>query len=252
MFDVPVIPQTFFMNVGEDSAHIALSLTRAKQPIIVRITGGCGFMSDKDADGLYDLYNQAFNGFEGAILFGGTRMVDRNDRNVIIHGITEVAPRIKAENPNCVVFGVVPRTAGVTIGGPSGFVVEDDGNSWITIPHPSQDFFVLLQKSVDQPATWHHEWQECYNVIKRLRMICNWKSLLIAYNGGGVTESEILAIAKEGWPVLLVNGSGRKTDEYATNASFLAMHPNVSVCNKDVRSFRKALLNLGIVPNMIN
>lgn len=247
MFDVPNIPRSFFMNVGESSANIALSLTTAKQQTVVRITGGCGYMSDKDADGLYELYNQALFGYKGAIMFGGTRMLHKHDKHTVVPGITEVVPRIKTKNPDCVVLGVVPRTESVNIDFDYGFVIEDDENAWITVPHPDQDFFVLLQRSVDQPATWDDEWQECYRVIKRLRNVCNWQSLLIAYNGGNVTEREIVAISKEGWPVLLVHGGGRKTDEYATNTEFLTAHPNVKVCSKDVTSFRNALIDMGIL-----
>ena len=248
MFDSPVVPRSFFMNVGENSANIALSLTKAKEQVVVRITGGCGYMSEEDANGLYDLYSEAFSGFKGAMMFGGTRMVSKNDRNIVLPGITEVVPRIKKENPDCIVFGVVPRTDDVKMDTQYGFIVTDDNNPWITIPHPDQDFFVLLQKSVDQSATWTDEWQECCNVTKRLRNVCDWKSLLIAYNGGGITEQEILALSKEGWPVLLVNGGGRKTDEYASNEEFLTKYPNVKVCNKDVRSFRNALIEMSILP----
>jgi hypothetical protein len=45
----------------------------------------------------------------------------------------------------------------------------------------------------------------------------------------------------------LVNGGGRKTDEYAANEEFLAAHPNVRVCEKNVRDFRNTLIEMGIL-----
>jgi len=49
------------------------------------------------------------------------------------------------------------------------------------------------------------------------------------------------------WRVLLINGSGRKADEYARDEEFLAEHPTVHVCDNTVEDMRLKLTELGAI-----
>ena len=241
-----ITPSLYIQNEGEESTNIALQLTRAKTQCVVRLTGGCGLMSVDDAKNLYDLFTDAFSGFDGAMLFGGTRMIKKDNVECIVPGITEIPPLIRHQCEDAVILGVVPKTADIDLSPKHGIVVHaEKDRPYITIVHPDQDICLIVQGSVDRHVCWETEFEECIRIMDRLRTFARWRSILVSYNGGTVTEKEILATALLGWPVILIAGSGRKTDEYANNKDFLKKYPHVIVVKKDVFSLRKKLVELG-------
>lgn len=239
-------PSLYIQNEGEESTKIALALTKAKTKFVVRFTGGCGYMSENDGCGLYDIFTRAFVGFEGAMLFGGTRMIKKEDKATIVPGITEIPPLIKKESKNAVILGVIPKTSDLSISLEYGLTINSEKKKdYITVIHPDQDMCLVVQGSVDGVSCWEAEFEECIRITANLRDFASWNSLLISYNGGSVTEKEILKTAKLGWPVLLVKGSGRISDEYANNKEFVMRNPNVKVVEKNSRSIRMHLYDLG-------
>ena len=240
-----IIPSLFIQTRGEDSFKVALQLTTAASRFVVRLTGGCGYMREADAGGMYDLFTGAFAGYLGALLFGGTRMVRKDDHSVVVPGITEVAPLIGQHCPGSMVMGVIPRTQDLKVSEAGLIVHQEPDNDFLTVIHPDQQVCVVVQKSADQEVPWEAEYLECLRIMHNLREHAKFASLLISYNGGSVTEKEILATAKLGWPVLLINGSGRISDQYANDQDFLEQYPNVAVAWKDVASFREQLLCVG-------
>jgi hypothetical protein len=240
-------PSLFIQSKGEDSTVVGLRLTNAPERMIVRFTGGCGCMTAEYAEGLYDLFVSAFKGFRGGMLFGGTRMIKRDNPSEIVPGITEIPPLIRQDNPESVILGVIPNSEDLKFA-PEGLIVSaEKGNDFITIAHPNQDTCLLLQESVDRKVSWESEFEECLRITENLRSFAHWGSLLISYNGGGVTEKEIVATAQRGWPVLLIRGSGRITDVYAADQNFLQQFPNVSVADANVASLRSQLVRFGVL-----
>jgi len=243
-----IIPALFIKSKGEQTVQLALKLTTAPRKIVVRFTGGCGKMSSEDAEDLYELFNEAFVGFQGAMLFGGTRMLCREDSTVVVPGITEVVHRIRSNNPQSISLGVVPRTSILSLS-ELGMIVEDDPQTpYVTIVHPEQDMCLMVQVGTDCPEVWDAEYQECQRIMEDLRGFAGFQTLLICYNGGTVTERELLVHAKKGWPVLLIEGSGRTTDHYASDATFLRDHPNVHVADKSAHAIRSYLIQSGALP----
>lgn len=240
-----IIPSLYVQNKGENSLKVALRLTKAKSRYVVRFTGGCGYMSHDDAEGLYDLFLQAFAGFEGGILFGGTRMIKKDNYSEIVPGITEIPPLIRRQCPDSVILGVIPKTQDLQITESGLIVSEEEGKNFVTIVHPEQDICLVVQNSVDNTVPWEAEYQSCLQIIEQLRLFAEWESLLVSYNGGGVTEKEILATATRGWPILLINSSGRVSERLANDKEFLNQYPHVHVAEKDSRSIRNALFSLG-------
>ena len=242
-----IVPSLFMQTRGEDSLKIALQLTQAERKFVVRFTGGCGYMSPKDTQGLYDLFIEAFLGYEGAILFGGTRMLKRDDLSVIVPGITEVPVHVRRNCPGSKILGVVPKTQDLRLTN-FGMVVADGGDDdYLTIIHPNQEMCLIVQQSVDEGVSWEAEYQECIKITQNLRAYAGFNSLLVSYNGGGVTEKEILDTAKLGWPVLLIDGSGRKSEEYTRNKKFLMRYRNVLVAQKNSESIREKLTEIGVI-----
>lgn len=250
---------SLFIQTGEDKSQLfGLNFARDCRHFVMRGTGGCGLMSESDAVGMRNLRlalsGQSDDGstherFSGYCLFGGTRMVRKDDPTFIVPGITEVFPAISKYCTDSALLGVIVK-AGHLRYTPYGLVVHDEpDNDYITIVHPTQTSSVILQPSSDSTASWDDEWKECVRICDSLRQ-ANWKGLLLAYNGGGVTDREVRTWAKLGktdpfWQVLLVKGSGRKCDELAGDEEFLAEHPTVHVCENNVESMRQKLLELG-------
>jgi|SRR5579872_894180 len=251
MNDLVKMPPFFVANKGERSAKVGLILSTAPERCVVRFTGGCGHMSAADASGLYELFVEAFvqADFKGAILYGGTRMLRRDNPKIVVPGITEIPPLIANRSKQVVSMGIVPRTSDLSFNEFGLIVSSEPGNDFFTIVHPLQKEFLIVQSSVDVPANWDTEWQECVTIIESLRTYSKWQSVLICYNGGEVTERELLATAELGWPVMLVSGSGRTTDKYAQDEYFLAQHPSVLVVDKEVTAIRDGLIKLsGSIP----
>jgi hypothetical protein len=240
----------YVQNVGEDvSTKVALSLTQARERLVVRFTGGCGLMSDEDARAMQHLLTEPFRDFGGAILFGGTQMVSRDNPSQVIPGITEIPPLIRDMCPDARVLGVVARTSDFQILPGLGLIVSNEpSRSYATIAHPNQDVCLVLQKSVDQTTVWDTEYQVCEHIVRHLVDYAQWRPLLFVYNGGGITEKEILLWAKNEWPILLVRGSGRKADQYANDENFLLANPCVTVAETTTWSIRDRLEELGAIP----
>lgn len=250
MFDQQIVPRLFVKSHGEQTTKLSLMLTKAPRHCVVRLTGGCGKMSAADAEGLYELFSQALSGFDGALVFGGTRMVLRDDHKTIVPGITEIPSRLRPFCPNMIVLGVIPKTDDLRLDADLGLIVSSEpDHPFVTAVHPEQDIVLVVQTNADHQEIWDAEFQECLRITNDLRDYGDWKSVLISYNGGSVTEREILETAKRGWPVILIRDSGRKTDEYAANADFLATYrDNVTVSDKDSIDLRMKLSDFGAMP----
>ncbi len=230
--------------------QLMASLGLVSNKIAVRITGGCGDMSAEDAEGVQELFCSAFEGFCGLLLIGGTRMIKGLDPTNVYFGITEVGPTIRRANPSCRVLGVVPRCKDFMFcTEPPVLIVRDESHETglTTIVHPDQDFVIAAATALSVKGVWEDEVICCNYITGTLVSYGGWKSLLIAYNGGGVTEGEIRSTAACGRPVLIVRGSGRVSDKLAADAEFLADHPTVRVCERNAQSMRAALQNLSVI-----
>lgn len=244
-------PSIDWKRSDETVSNQVFRLTTADHKFVVRLTGGCGCMSPEDARGLEELFAEAFWDYKGSFLFGGTRMIMRNNPTEVVYGITEIPPMLR-KRFGIKILGVIPQT-GQVFYNKLGLVIRDnEEEDYITIAHPDQDICIMVHKSVNTPASWDDEYIECQNIISTLTGFGDFKSLTISYNGGVVTEKEILAAAGLGFPVLLIRGSGRTTDKLAEDIGFLSRHPHVLVAEKTSRSIREVLVRVGALPVTAN
>lgn len=237
---------------------VMATLSMVSNRTVVSITGGCAKASmayDEGSDAL-ELFRQAFTGFSGAMLIGGTRMILNDDPQQVLFGITEIGPAIRAHCPNSFVLGVIPRLQEVVFYQEASMlkvihcIGEPDSPDHTTIVHPNQDLVVGVGKRLlPELAIWDDEVEFRRYVTALLRSYGSWCSLLVAYNGGGTTTREVEATAHRGWPVILIRGSGRATDKLAGDKSFLQAHPSVRVCEHSAASLRHELVELGAAPH---
>ncbi len=259
-------PRILIETGDEPSARFAFQFALGGIPRrVLRLTGGCAFMSPEDSLGLQRLEDALADCYEGVILFGGTRMYSLDKPGEVIPGITEVAPAVRARKEKVRIYGVAPRLETLELS-PSGHLVipeptdyasrlkgqreSDQGPKRVTVIHPYQDMALILQQNVDKGSPYEAEYKRCLQIVDELHGR-NWLSLLLVYNGGKVTEQELLAWAKLGlqdpsWQVLLVNGSGRIADEYAQDKKFLTEHPTVHVSALTVEAIRENVEELVI------
>ena len=222
--------------------QVVATLGLVPRRIAVRITGGCADMSAQDALGVQELFEEAFDGFSGLLLIGGTRMIKNMDPSDVLFGITEIGPAIRRANRDCRVLGVVPRCKDFTFcSDPPVLVVRESEGDFMTIVHPDQDIVIAAATALTKESVWDDEVACCQYITSTLVHYGGWKSLLVAYNGGGTTEREIISTANRMWPVLLVKGSGRVCDKLAEDQDFLTEHPTVSTCERTAASLRLAL-----------
>lgn len=244
-------PSLYVQNEKEDlSTKAALALTKARDRFVIRITGGCGNMDGADTEGMLDMYATAFGShYGGAVLFGGTQMRYIDDFERIFPGITEVGPIIRKQCPDARVLGVVPKTGDLSVCA-RGVVVTTEP-PLVTIVHPEQDVCIIVQTSVDDVAPWDAERLLCQRIVDYLQRYAGFKSLLISYNGGGVTGREVGAWVLRRWPVMLMKGSGRITDEMIDEyheydgPESLAGPPNVMVVPCTPAAMREGLIEAG-------
>jgi len=107
---------------------------------------------------------------------------------------------------------------------------------------------MLIQKTVDQvsESPWWDEAKERYGICRSF-VETGHPAMLLAYNGGGITEKEIDLYAEAGLPVLLIRGSGRAADKVLANERFMASFPNVQAADNDVESIRSKLVEMGFL-----
>ncbi len=272
---------TFYL----EDEQFAFNFARDARHYFLRMTGGCGLMQPEHAVGMDNLA-KALGGekagdpyFDGFGVMGATRMHKLSDPTQIVPGITEVLPAIHHKVKRAAILGIVAMTSDLRYGtDDTGILLEvNEANDFYTVVHPalksvlmvkpspeslSEEVLRLLAKvpnakDVDPPfdpkkALWRAEYRQCLKFCADLMKLPDWRSLLVVYNGGGITEEEILIWAALGkvdsrWQVLLIKGSGRKADEYANNASWLEEHPTVQVAENSVKSIRSKLLELGAI-----
>ncbi|KKT40700.1 MAG: hypothetical protein UX47_C0002G0001 [Candidatus Collierbacteria bacterium GW2011_GWA2_46_26] len=240
----------FWMDQGDQpSSVIAMKLGNTTEPFIVRLTGGCGFMNQADGTRSIRILTKALTGFKGILLYGGTRVFcptkDTKSGYRVFPTILEVPPKLRRINPGMLSFGIIPKMTHVEYSRLGLIIAKDPETGFLTVIHPNQDLCLVLQKNVDQMSFWDAEWIECLSIIKEfLAHRTKFGTVLVAYNGGEVTGHEIDAWAEEGLPVILVAGSGRKTDEYCQNLAWLQKHPSVSVC-QNPQEIRQKISSLG-------
>lgn len=250
-------PRIVPWSPGSPFDAVVATLSKVSDRILVSITGGCAKanMTYDEGQEVLDLFKTAFSGFCGAMLIGGTRMITDDDPDQVLFGITEIGPVIRANCPESFILGVIPRLQEVVFHREATMlkVVHTIGEvgspDHTTIVHPHQDMVIGVSKRLlpDRPI-WDDEVEFRRYVTDLLRTYGDWRSVLIAHNGGGTTEREVIIAADHGWPVILIRGSGRATDKLAADKTFLQAHPSVRVCEHSAASLRHELIELGALP----
>lgn len=223
----------------------ALLGTRAADRVAIRVTGGCSNMGPEDKVEMIAYFREAFLGFRGVIWSGGTRNVTADGQ--LDPMVTDVPGFVALDNPTCMALATTPRTGMLQIrGSDSRFQLDDDG----TLPNPGVAAMLIVQNGADGESGWDGDLDAYFRLMSQWKVSGGFTALgVVAWNGGGVTKKEIDRSIANGWPTILVRGSGRAADEYAAKvASGGLTAPNVIVVDRsDPTTLRNALIEHGFL-----
>jgi len=210
-------------------AAFALMGTRAADKVAIRITGGCKGMSAEDKEDMLAFFSEALRGYKGLIWSGATRQVDKIGQ--IDPMVTEIPGLIASENPGCVALGTLPRTDMLSLQQDSRLVLDE----WGTVPNPSLLGILIVQNGPEGKMDWDGDLDAYFRMMQNWQTYAGFGQLgLISWNGGPITEKEIMRSINLGWPTILIEGSGRVTDEIVAKVNgrdkeFIKQLPDV--CN---------------------
>jgi len=214
---------------------------------------------------MYEFFEGAFEGYDGSILIGNSRMLVKEDGKIAPFmkiGVTELPQIFKDCCPQA-------RMAGVAIGGDTHTVEQgipvisyEEYNTWdesgdgppidhiskgiITTLNPDLDHYMFVDESGYQE-------EECYDaeVFEGMDLALSLEvtdarvPVLVTWNGGGGTRRAVNRALENGIPVILIEGSGRETDVMCDE---LADNPNVHIVNRDApMDLRIKLFELGAI-----
>lgn len=234
----------------------------------LRITGGClipehlhyGLKNIEDA-----LAGRSPDGAElprygGYLLYGPTRLLLKENPDIILPGITEIATNIKSDCPDTVSLGIMARPETIWHHPKHGMVVGfGEKDAHFTVLHPDVKANLIMQETVDIGKQWHAEYEECHRRCEVLHSR-GWPVAALVYNGSetilnpdgttkkeGIVEGEIRLWAETNLPVILVRDSGRVCDKLGNDKHFLEWYPSVRVADNDAESIRAELIRIGML-----
>jgi len=228
-------------------ANYMLVATKAPTKVAIRIAGGCKNMSDQDKLEMLDFFTQAFDGYTGVLCSGATRQLTSTGE--LDPMVTDVPGHVALTNPDLIALGTAPRTDTWSLQGESAFVLD----GYNTRPNPTMDAILLVQDGPDTNLDWDGDVPTYLKIMEAWNKFAGFEHVgLVSWNGGAVTEAEFQATAARKWPTILVEGSGRATDDAIT-----AIHTNqpnalqgnhIFVVNKnEPQILRKYLIDNGFI-----
>jgi SLOG in TRPM, prokaryote len=193
---------------GEQRAPVALFslLKEASSTVAVRFAGGCSGMDQATRERLLDYSASGFEaagGFDGVAMSGGTR----EDCEPTI---CQVPVKLR-DKFACVAVSSTPRVETMHISDDRGLTITESARL-----ETRQDAAVVVQANASDAASWDSDLEIYLEHMVALRDQGGWTVAVVVFNGGGVTKKEIKGALKRGIPVIVVNGTGRAADQFAS------------------------------------
>lgn len=244
----------FFTMNRRDALPAAFALmgTQAAAKVVLRLGGGCKGMNADDKRDMLAFFGAACAGFRGIAFSGATRSVGQDGS--LDPMVTDVPALLALQNEGCVGLGTLPKTeTALRLVGQGELVLDE----WGTRPNPGMAAVLLVQESADGKLGWNGDVATYFELMEQWVESGGFTAAgLVTWNGGAITEEEIFAAAARKWPVFLVKGSGRVTDEIVakleqqdaeTIAKFPALGNVVIVSKDDPDALRAALVLHGFI-----
>lgn len=257
----PTSPMVLYRAEGAELQSAISWLKTAKDPVLLRLSGGCLGMSVKHHSALAVItdtfINLSLDGyyFRGVALHGGSQSVLRSAPSVVRPCFPDIAPILERCLPDARFLGVFPGQRAEEL--PTGGVricSDKLGNAeWDIIANPYQQRAMFNGKKTDY--LWDAEWQQCLELERRLhsqRPLAT--ALYLFFDGRRGVANEIKAVAEQSLEdpkkkLLLITGGDPSSapDMFAKNDAWLRAHPNVQTVPAREAPLRQCLLDLGVL-----
>lgn len=190
-------------------------------PQVIRYAGGCANLDETLKAGMPQYFIDAHQGIGKLVAFsGGTISTEDNIRDGrTVRERTDFAityiPALLKGAYGVFAMSTTPRTGQMVLDGEFGGL-SVNGHDRIDY---TQDRAVIVQKdAIDIPEN-EVDWAK--DVLPYLGLMQKWQErgvncAVLGFNGGGATWKELVWAVERSIPVLLIRGSGRKTDEFIT------------------------------------
>ena len=142
-------------------------------------------------------------------------------------------------------ISTVPRTGDMALTGDSRLVLDTSNG---VNPQPGVHMIVVFQPQLAHEALgWNGDVDGYFSLFDAYVKLARWKFAMPVWNGGGVTREEALKAAKLGWPVVLIEGSGRQADTLAAEVRQRKLRGPFSIAQRDdPETLRTALRRRGL------
>jgi hypothetical protein len=194
-------------------------ISQARSRRAVRIAGGCSGLDATLAENLLSYFQSAFTipgvdgaedkYFDGVMSSGGTLSFEKDGSEK--QQVTTVPVYLASRMP-LIAISTTPRTYNFRLH-------KDDGRLLVSEYGDAIYWQQHLAVVVEQDAANVLDWDGDLSIY--LQLLKGWQEQgcatgVVAFNGGGVTWKEIVGTLKNGLPLIAIEGSGRKTDEFIT------------------------------------
>ncbi len=206
-----------------DAQTILKSLEIAQPHALIMVFGGARGLDDSRKARLAELFR---NAIAPAVADTGALVIDGGTQSGVIAMIGEALARNGRESR---LLGIAPAGKVTYPGGPN------DANMGDGAPlEPNHSHFVLVESD---------EWGGETGTMFKLARALNVAVATLLINGGQIAESEALRSVRNGWPLLVVEGSGRFADQLS--AALRNATLNTSATIKEItRSGRVKLFSI--------
>lgn len=206
-----------------DAQTILKSLGIAQPRALIMVFGGAKGLEDSRKAGLAELFTSAVAPVAAE---AGALVIDGGTQSGVMAMMGEALAR---EGQDSQLLGIAPVGKVTYPGGPN------DANIGGGAPlEPNHSHFVLVESD---------EWGDETGTMFKLAEALNVAVATILINGGQIAENEALRSVRNGWPLIVVEGSGRFADELSAAIRNAALDTSATI-NEITRSSRGKLFSI--------
>jgi hypothetical protein len=176
-----------------DAQSILKTLDIAQPQALIMVFGGAKGLDDSRKARLAELFR---NAIAPAVADAGALVIDGGTESGVMAMMGEALARNGRESQ---LLGIAPAGKVTYPGGPNDANIGDGAPL-----EPNHSHFVLVESD---------EWGGETGTMFKLARALNVAVATLLINGGQIAESEALRSVRNGWPLLVVDGSGRFADQ---------------------------------------
>ena len=206
-----------------DAQTILKSLGIAQPHALIMVFGGAKGLDDSRKARLAELFTTLSR---QRLLKSGALVIDGGTQSGVMAMMGEALARDGRESQ---LLGIAPAGKVTYPGGPSDANIGDG-----TPLEPNHSHFVLVESD---------EWGGETGMMFKLAEALNVPVVTMLINGGPIAENEALRSVRNGWPLLVVEGSGRFADELSAAARNARLNTSATI-QEITRSGRVKLFSI--------